>query len=132
MSKCSVRIVPNFRRQSYRVAAEPLTTAASKSTTTTRLRLAGFVLELRKEREGLYRGELIHVDGAESPAQLIVCDLRGLEQSQLRLRRGPAAAQGGTAAARQLVALETRENFARTGHDRRRQTGQPCDLNAVA
>ena len=58
-----------------------------------RLRLVGLILELGKKGERLQRRELIDVDSAQTPAQLIVRDVRRLEQSHLRLSRRPAAAQ---------------------------------------
>src|SRR5439155_6555079 len=48
----------------------------------------------------------------------------------LRLRRRPA--DRWPSAARQLVALERRENLARALDDRRGQPGEPRDLDAVA
>ena len=57
---------------------------------------------------------------------------RRLEQPELLLRLARRAADRRPAAARQLVALERRENLARALDDRRRQAGEPRHLDAVA
>ena len=85
-----------------------------------------------EQGQRLERRHAIDVDGRDAAGAGRRPALRRLKETELLPRVGSCAADRGPSAARELVVLERRQDFARAVGDRPRQAGQPGHLNAVA
>src|SRR6266545_7554169 len=97
----------------------------------TAVSFARVLFQFREQRERLHRRHRVDVEAAKPSMDRILSLRLRLEESHLAVG-GVAAAERRAPAARQLVALEAVQDFARTRDDRRRQPGQPRDLDPVA
>src|SRR5215471_9642194 len=87
-------------------------------------------LQFGEEGQGLERSQTIRIDRGDSLAKPVVS--RRLKQTELLLRLRRRSGERRTAAARQLVPLECRQDLARAVDDGAWQARKAGDLNAVA
>src|SRR5437867_13149350 len=98
----------------------------SASAANARALIGRLVLQLRARRQRFERRHAVHVDRGELLAQRI--DRRIVEEPELTLRFARRAGQRRPSAARQLVALERRQDFARAVDDRSWKAGETRHL----